>query len=91
MMRNDDPNLRVQWLMSICAAFAMAIMLMLGMNGCAADEGRGDESGEVEVSGGELPEYEEAEPSEIEREARTEVGIGTIDDRNDLWWEDDLP
>src|SRR6476469_6070917 len=59
MRRDEDPNQRTRWLLALCAAFGLAFMFAAA-NGCGApivvdDDGVYDE----EVTGGELPAYDE--------------------------------
>jgi hypothetical protein len=84
-----DPQLHTKWLLMFCAAVGLSFMLVVAGSGCAIEEPRPSRAHEVEVSGGELPEYEVA-PGNADIEARGETDIDVESEHeDDRWYEED--
>lgn len=58
MMLSEDPNSRTKWLLTLCAAFAIAFLFAIGASSCMAPPPEDEEVADEETAGDEeLPEY----------------------------------
>lgn len=72
-MTFDDPTLPTKWLMTLCAAFAVAVLFALAHAGCMAPPP--DDELEIETVGGELPEHDISGADRIEDDETDLLGL----------------